>query len=637
MFLIVVGLLFAVYTLLPTVLNLKEKRAAALKAGEELPWYVNILPEEQLNLGLDLQGGLYLELNVDLEEAVSRQVALKATDIERYVLNDNFKNSKATALKNNVIRVFMPEANRDKFQTEVVRVYGNNSFNMSVLQPELLYRVAGPAGSLVKQVSDHLQSQKLSAVNIEIIQGNLLAVLASQDNRLAIKNAVASSDVASRLTFVEAVPEIMYMEFSEAELAKVSKNIIDQAANSVRNRIDRFGVAESSVSRQSDDRLVVELPGIKDPNEIIDIIKRTGQLEFRIVNTQLSTAELQSLIEDQKTALKIEKPYEKENLSKINEALKGTLPQNTSIAFSLVRSADNKKVIQSTPYLLENDVPVTGDMLDNAAVQVQRNMPYVSMTFNKTGAKQFGDLTQKNIGRQLAIVLDGTVTTAPNIKSAILNGQAQIELGFGRYESLMKEAQEIVLVLKEGALPASLSVATKNIIGPSLGKESIEAGLNSLMIAAMAVIFFMLVYYKVGGIVSNLALIFNVTFLFAILTLFQASLTLPGIAGIVLTLGMAVDANVIIFERMREELYLGRSASSVVESGYGNAMSAIIDGNITTFISGLVLFQFGTGPIKGFATTLMIGIMTTLITAVVFTRVVYDWMIGSLNVKKIRV
>ena len=531
----------------------------------------------------------------------------------------------------------MPEANRDKFQTEVVRVYGNNSFNMSVLQPELLYRVAGPAGSLVKQVSDHLQSQKLSAVNIEIIQGNLLAVLASQDNRLAIKNAVASSDVASRLTFVEAVPEIMYMEFSEAELAKVSKNIIDQAANSVRNRIDRFGVAESSVSRQSDDRLVVELPGIKDPNEIIDIIKRTGQLEFRIVNTQLSTAELQSLIEDQKTALKIEKPYEKENLSKINEALKGTLPQNTSIAFSLVRSADNKKVIQSTPYLLENDVPVTGDMLDNAAVQVQRNMPYVSMTFNKTGAKQFGDLTQKNIGRQLAIVLDGTVTTAPNIKSAILNGQAQIELGFGRYESLMKEAQEIVLVLKEGALPASLSVATKNIIGPSLGKESIEAGLNSLMIAAMAVIFFMLVYYKVGGIVSKLALIFNVTFLFAILTLFQASLTLPGIAGIVLTLGMAVDANVIIFERMREELYLGRSASSVVESGYGNAMSAIIDGNITTFISGLVLFQFGTGPIKGFATTLMIGIMTTLITAVVFTRVVYDWMIGSLNVKKIRV
>lgn len=638
LFLILLGVLFAVYTLAPTVLNLKDKRAALEEAGKELPWYMNFLPQDQLNLGLDLQGGLYLELDVDLEEAISHQVALSASDINRYILQDNFKGAKAQALKNDVIRVVLPDANRDKFQSELVRVNGNEEFEMGVLQPELLYQVSGSPAALPQKIDELLQAKNLKSLNVELIMNNqYLSVLAQQEDRAAMKAAIEQSDLASQLTYREALPQVVYLAYSEKKLAKTSKDIIDQAANSVRNRIDRFGVAEASVSRQSsNNRLVVELPGVKDPNEVIDIIRRTGQLEFRLVNNQLSTAELSSLLNEQKAALKIEKEYEKDNLQKINDALKNTLPKNTSIAFSLVRDAEGK-VTQSTPYLLNNEVPVTGDMLENAAVQVQRNMPYVSMTFNKTGAKQFGDLTQKNVGRQLAIVLDGTITTAPNIKSPILTGQAQIELGFGRYESLMKEAQEIVLVLKEGALPASLSVATKNLIGPSLGKESIEAGLNSLMIAALAVILFMLLYYKVGGVVSNVALVLNVTFVFAILTLFQASLTLPGIAGIVLTLGMAVDANVIIFERMREELYLGRSAGAVVESGYGNAMSAIVDGNITTFISGLVLFQFGTGPIKGFATTLMIGIMTTLITAVVFTRVVYDWMLGTLKVKKIRV
>ena len=192
-----------------------------------------------------------------------------------------------------------------------------------------------------------------------------------------------------------------------------------------------------------------------------------------------------------------------------------------------------------------------------------------------------------------------------------------------------------MLILKEGALPASLTVASKNIIGPSLGKDSIKVGMNSLMIASLAILVFMLLYYRVGGIVADIALLVNVVMIFAVLTLFQASLTLPGIAGIVLTLGMAVDANVIIFERMREERHLGHKPSMIVDSGYSNAMSAIIDGNITTFIAGLVLFEFGTGPIKGFATTLMIGIATTLLTAIVFTRVMYDWLLFKVKVKKL--
>jgi protein-export membrane protein SecD len=379
----------------------------------------------------------------------------------------------------------------------------------------------------------------------------------------------------------------------------------------------------------------VELPGIKNPDEIINIVRRTGKLEFRLVDEQLSLLELERKIAKVKEDLKLDKVYEDVALQKLNEALKADLPEGTEVLFSLERNTTSKEVTKATPYLVTRQADVTGDMLENAKVESQNNLPYVSMSFNKTGAKKFGDLTSANVGRQLAIVLDNVVMSAPVIRTAITGGQAQIELGYGRFDALHKEATELVLILREGALPASLAVATKNIIGPSLGKESIAAGLNSILISALGVVLFMVLYYRAGGMIANVALFLNVVFIFAILCLFQASLTLPGMAGIVLTVGMAVDANVIIFERMREEIFLGKAVREVIDSAYSHANSAIIDGNITTFIAGLVLFEFGTGPIKGFATTLMIGIITTLFTAITVSRMIYDGLVDSQKMKSV--
>jgi preprotein translocase subunit SecD len=286
-----------------------------------------------------------------------------------------------------------------------------------------------------------------------------------------------------------------------------------------------------------------------------------------------------------------------------------------------------------SPMLLFDRADITGDMLEQARPDRDNGEWIVSMSFNPVGAQIFGDVTSKNVGKLFAIVLDGRVMLSPRIKSAITGGSAQIELGYG--EEAQAEAKNISLILKEGALPARLSIESQSIIGPSLGQDAIDAGLKSVSIAALIVIVFMMIYYKAGGFIANLALILNVVMIFAIMSLFGASLSLPGIAGIVLTMGMAVDANVIIFERMREEKYRARTAKDIIHSGYSNAMSAILDGNITTFFSGLVLFQFGTGPIKGFATTLMIGIVTTVFTAVVVTQVIYEVLLEKFRLQKV--
>lgn len=635
------ALIAAAYILTPTLLGLKDSRAELKKQGQELPWYYSVLPEKELNLGLDLRGGLYMELEVGMKEALVHQVGFLSGDIQRIVLADEeFKGSSVTQLPGNRIRVEVAENLKSKFKSELVRYFGNQVFNIENKKFELFYKINGDAKTIRKEVYSTLSKVPNYRPHLSFShQDKYLAVGFEEDAQVSQIRSVMSGDGLMNQVMLQEVHDVVYLTLTDYQLALMNNNIIEQAANSVRNRIDRFGVAEASVSRQSADRLVVELPGVKDPDAVIDIIRRTGKLEFRIVSDQMSNSALASLISGKVEELKIDakKIYEKENLDKLNEALKIDLPENTEVAYQLNRDRKNNVVVSAVPFLLEKNAEVTGEMLDNASVQSSNNMPYVSMVFNKTGAKKFGQLTSENVNRLLAIVLDGVVTSAPVIRSAINGGQAQIELGYGNYYDLQAEAKQLVLILKEGALPASLKVATKNIIGPSLGRESIEAGINSLGIAALAVLIFMLLYYKVGGVVANIALIMNVFFIFAVLTLFQASLTLPGIAGIVLTVGMAVDANVIIFERMREEMFLGRDPKTVVSSGYGNAMSAIIDGNITTFISGLVLFEFGTGPIKGFAATLMIGIATTLLTAIVFTRIMYDWLVSIKKVKELKI
>ncbi|MBF0106283.1 MAG: protein translocase subunit SecD [Deltaproteobacteria bacterium] len=639
----IAGILVSLYLLVPTVIGIKNIKQDYKKQGKALPWYYNLLPQNELNLGLDLQGGLYMELEVGVEEALRHQVDFIAGDIRRVIIGDKIKDANITQIYNHRLRIELKPDQKADFNRELAGYFGNNVFVIEADNFEVFLRVTGnDTGEARKKAFEEAQKVPGFDGNIDITrQGKFLAVSFKNNNtKAAVRQMLGKEEnKAFFIDETDIMNDVLYLTVTEEQLNYYSQNIMQQAANSARNRIDRFGVAEAAVSRQSTDRLVVELPGVNttDQEQIIDIIKRTGKLEFRLVNDTLSQTELEKMIVEKVKELKLTTIYQSSSVDSLNEALKAELPPDSQIAFRHIRDPQTKKVKRVVPFLLEKKAEVTGDMLDNASVQTEKNMPYVSMSFNKAGAKKFGDLTSANVGKYLAIVLDDVVNSAPVIKSAITGGQAQIELGYGNFTDLQKEAQDLVLVLKEGALPASLTVATKNVIGPSLGRDSINAGIKSLIIAAIVVVLFMLLYYKVGGIVANIALIANVLFIFGILSLFQASLTLPGIAGIVLTMGMAVDANVIIFERMREEMFLGQKPGLVVESGYSNAMSAILDGNITTFISGLVLFEFGTGPIKGFATTLMIGIVTTLITAVVLTRVIYDWMVVSVKIQKVRI
>lgn len=628
--------LLAIYFLLPSFFGMKEKLEELKQQGQTPPWYFALLPKNEINLGLDLRGGLYLELSVSMDEALDHQVAFLAQDIKRYTLKNDLEKGHTVKVSRRAIRVELPKDKHQDFTASVDDVFGTEVLTVSDQAQEVFFEIK----------SSHEQARRAMLTALKSVKDFSGDVLPTADNKylgLAFANETERQNILAVLDtealhadFVPAqIQDIIYANLSDLYYDKIQKDIIEQAANAVRNRIDRFGVAEASVSRQGGERLVVELPGVKNPDEIINIVRRTGKLEFRLVDEQLSLLELERKIAKVKEELKIDKAYEDAALQKLNDALKADLPEGTEILFSLERNTATKEVTKATPYLVTRQADVTGDMLENAKVESQNNLPYVSMSFNKTGAKKFGDLTSANVGKQLAIVLDNVVMSAPVIRTAITGGQAQIELGYGRFDALHKEASELVLILREGALPASLTVATKNVIGPSLGHDSIEAGINSILIAAAGVVLFMALYYRTAGMVANLALFLNVTFIFAILCLFQASLTLPGMAGIVLTMGMAVDANVIIFERMREEVFLGRSLREVIDSAYAHASSAIIDGNITTFIAGLVLFEFGTGPIKGFATTLMIGIITTLFTAVTVTRMIYDGLAGSQKIRSV--
>ena len=427
------------------------------------------------------------------------------------------------------------------------------------------------------------------------------------------------------------------LSLSEKYYNIINSQISKQALEKVRNRIDRYGVSEPTIQRLGSNRIAVELPGMKDPDRAIGIIKKAGQLEFKIIDEAIQTPQLQKMIADARKENEIPDDYSMKTAQRITEVLKGKLPADDEIAFETQMDPVTKKITGGIPYLLHRKAEVTGDMLRNAQINVQNNEPYVSLSFDPTGTTLFGETTTKNVGKRMAILLDGTVTKAPVIREPILGGSAQITLGYGNYSDLIKEAEDLSLVLQEGALPAQLTEATKTIIGPSLGADSIHKGVWAAIIGTLVVIIFMFVYYKFSGLLADFALIFNFLFLLAALTLFQATLTLPGIAGIALTFGMAVDANVLIFERIREELSLGKTVKAAVEAGYGNAMRAIIDSNLTTLIAGVVLYQFGTGPIRGFAITLIIGLTIGMYTAIVCTRMMFDYLLIKRKITRISV
>lgn len=572
----VLALLFGIYLVIPTLCGFQKIWETAEKenpANPQVPWYLHIFPKKYINLGLDLRGGIYVEMQVDTPDAIKRQ-----TDYMITQLNRSLAEKKITAV--------------------------------SVDQPA----GDGKIIAVFAQPSDAGVAKDILAENFK----NTLVVL---------EESSASERPSLTLTFDE-----KYRDYLVSDMAK-------QARETVASRIDRYGVGEPEIRLQGSDRIAIELPGLSDPDRALSLIKQTGLLEFKLVNMSKSPQEIKLLVDEARKTANLPEEYTADAVGKLNVALKGKIPEDSEIAFQLVRDPLTKKATTGIPHLLFKKVELTGQSLQNARKDIdqQRNIPVVNITFDKSGAQTFGEITKANVGKLFAIQLDGYVNSAPVIREAITGGSAQISMGNQNLEEANREADDLALVLREGALPVRLTEATKTVVGPTLGADSIRQGMHASLIAVAIVVIFMLIYYKLSGLVANFALIMNVILILGCLALFGATLTLPGIAGIVLTMGMAVDANVIINERIREEIRKGGKPAACIGSGYGHAIRAVVDSNITTLIAGLVLYQFGTGPIRGFAVTLSIGIITTLFTAVLVTRLIYDYFIVRRKIEKISI
>jgi preprotein translocase subunit SecD len=467
----------------------------------------------------------------------------------------------------------------------------------------LLYKVQVEKGietrldQIGREIEAKLRDKQVGAFTVDR-QGKVLQVrLANRERRAEVKAllqeqfpTLALSDSAA----TDAADFTLAMTPREEQAA--AQRFVEQGLQILRNRIDQFGVSEPTIQAQGADQIAVQLPGIQDPQRAKDLIGRTALLEFK---------------------LQAQGP----------EA--GT-PQSPGAGIQVLPGRPGDR----TQYLLEKRPIVTGDMLTDAQVRPGSAMEgyAVDFVFDSQGASRFGEATTRSVGRNLAIVLDGVVQSSPQIREPITGGHGQIT---GRFD--LREAQDLANVLRNGSLPAPLTLLEERTVGPSLGKDSVRAGSFSFVVGSLAIILFMLLYYRGGGAIADLALLVNVLLILGAFAAFGFTLTLPGIAGIVLTVGMAVDANVLILERMREELRAGKSARASVEAGYDRAWAAIFDSNLTTFLAGLILFQFGTGPVRGFAVTLMLGIITTLITAVYLTRVVYDWLVVGRRVETVSV
>ncbi|NOX21455.1 MAG: protein translocase subunit SecD [Nitrospirae bacterium] len=460
----------------------------------------------------------------------------------------------------------------------------------------------------------------------EILQKrNLKTELKVEGTRIIID----STDPEIRKAVLDAYPMLdlvpsdnkLVFKLNDREIRRIKNNATEQALETIRNRVDQFGVAEPVIHRQGDNEIVVQLPGYKDPKRAVELIGKTAQLEFRLVDDESPVAaELPAYI----------RPGEEQELL---ERFKDKIPEDDIILFQRVVDPQTGEV-RKRPFLLKKEVLLTGDLLSEARVAIDQryNEPYVSITFNKTGAKIFEEVTGKYVQKRLAIILDGNVYSAPVIRERIAGGSAQITGSFS-----MEEAKDLAIVLRAGALPAPVKLLQNVTVGPSLGRDSIEAGKKAGIIAIVLVTVFMVFYYKLSGLIADLAMVLNVILLLGAMAFLNATLTLPGIAGIILAIGMAVDSNVLMFERMREELRAGKTPRAAVDSGYEKAFITIVDSHVTTLITAAVLFQFGTGPIKGFAVTLSLGVAINLFTALVGTKTVFDIINSRREVKKLSI
>ena len=362
---------------------------------------------------------------------------------------------------------------------------------------------------------------------------------------------------------------------------------------------------EPEIIPEGDNRILLQLPGVKDPERAKNLIGKTALLEFKIVDEENS----------------------------LDEALRGNIPEGSVIAYGTREDKASGQRGQ-VPYLLKNKTLLTGASLETAKVQISDRFgePHVSIKFNAQGAADFDRITNENVRKRLAIVLDGVVHSAPVIQERISGGQAQITGNF-----TMDEARDLAIVLRAGALPAPVNILEERTVGPSLGSDSIQHGILATIIGSLLVILFMVVYYRLSGAVADLAVIINIILILAVLAAFQATLTLPGIAGMLLTVGVAVDANILIFERIREELRTGKTVRLALNTGYDRAFITIIDTHVSGIVAAIILVFFGTGPIKGFAVTTIIGLLASLFTAIFITRVIFDYVMQNFNIKKLSI
>ena len=495
-------------------------------------WFAHPI-KEKINLGLDLQGGMHLVLDVEAEKAVE-------STLDRYVMNlrDAFKKDKIESAS----------VERDK---------DNILINLSDTSKEK---------DVEKAVSEITDMEKISS--------------SSDSNR-------------------------MVYQINGKMRKYIEERAVDQGLETIRNRIDQFGVAEPSIQRQGDRRIIIQLPGIKDTDRAIQLIGKTAQLEFKLVDDDRS----------------------------LEDALKGNIADGDEMLYQRVTNPDSGEVSKK-PFLIKKDVMMTGESIVNAEVRIdsQYNEPYVSIEFDKGGSNLFGKITKDNVKKRLAIVLDNNVYSAPVIQEEISGGRAQITGSF-----TTEEAHDLAIVLRAGALPAPVKILENRTVGPSLGKDSIEMGLKSTIMSGVLILIFMIFYYRLSGLIANIALFLNLIILAGAMAYFKATLTLPGIAGIILTIGMAVDANILIYERIREELRHGKTIRAAIDSGFKRVFITIFDANITTLIAALVLFQFGTGPIKGFAVTLSIGIVASMFTSVFVSRFIFDLIASKMRMEKLSI
>ncbi|OFZ18646.1 MAG: protein-export membrane protein SecD [Bdellovibrionales bacterium RBG_16_40_8] len=488
-----------------------------------------------------------------------------------------------------------------------------------------------------KDLGSQFATDGIKVISVNVVGDNKTKIEIRIDNG-ASKDAVVKyidDRQTARLQVVSADNERVLLQYFDADMIDMKKQIISQAIEVIRNRIDEFGVAEPNISAQGSDRILVQLPGVKDAVRAKELINRTAKLDFRIVSQEIPLDKLSSMIDEaeKKGNYKLG-----ENdlgyaayVKKINEDLQSQLSKNSKIVFEKIESAASLEV-GKRPYVVLTDSQFGGDKLDDAFVRNdQFNKPEVIFSFSIEGRKLFAEITSKAAGGAIAIILDDIVQTAPNVERQIDSDSAVITLGMRDFKSAQNEASLIAMALRAGSLPAALQQLEERTVGPSLGGDSVEKAKMASIVGCLAVFIFMFLYYSFSGLVADLALLLNVFFTFAILTSLGATLTLPGVAGIALTVGIAVDANIIIFERIKEELRKGASQVSALKDGFSHAFSAIVDSNLTMVLTCLVLMYYGTGPVRGFAVTLTIGITCSMFTAVFVTRTILDTLVHKMK------